>query len=445
MASVDDYTTKLKRYLPSSQDLFWAILLGFGLGLFFLLRKGLPLWQSLPLLLALSYLWHWGHLYKKAMLKKQMALLKSPTIPRECFTQKSWTDYFWASNHNCAEYHEALMVDPLWEVTPTMAVAETLTLLVVQPLEHLGTHLGKFFSSLLASQSWLASIPVLAFVCLVTLVLLVMLFGYKIKLPWFLGSIEPQAYHRPSTQVLGLESKIQELETKIRSLERSEPALPEVSEQKAAIASAVVPESVPADEKYKLLEQKMAQIQEAMGQLRIANSASSSPEKVARSSSPKLTAAAEDPLDEDSNQGWSAASRETKEVSGNDAAATSDSSDAISGVISVTSGSCDAISGIEAAVTSGNCDPFPGISAITSCSCDAISGIEAAATSGNCDAISGASDIEPLRPGINEGASCLDDVTSGQVVTSGSGSECGQTDSEGSKEDPFEWVVSLTP
>ena len=56
------------------------------------------------------------------------------------------------------------MIDPLLEVTPTMALAETFTAFVVQPMEHLGRHIGKFFNALLQEISWLSSPVILAFV-----------------------------------------------------------------------------------------------------------------------------------------------------------------------------------------------------------------------------------------------------------------------------------------
>ena len=210
-----DYTSKLGRYLPSSQDFFWGILFGASLGLIYLLRAGLPIWKWFLLLLALSSLWHWGHMYKKAVLKKHLALISSADIPHECFKEKTWFDAFFGANQKCSQYHEAMLVDPLWEVTPTMAVAETLTLFIVQPLEPFGKHLGKFFTSLLTELSWLSSLPVLVFVFCLILLILVMLFGYKVRLPFLLGSLEPQSRQVPGPQVHLLEQRIEELEQTI--------------------------------------------------------------------------------------------------------------------------------------------------------------------------------------------------------------------------------------
>jgi hypothetical protein len=84
------------------------------------------------------------------------------------------------------------MIDPLLEVTPTMALAETFTAFIVQPMEHLGRHIGKFFNALLQETSWLSSPVILSFVFIAILLCLVMLFGYRFRLPFFLGSFEPR-------------------------------------------------------------------------------------------------------------------------------------------------------------------------------------------------------------------------------------------------------------
>ena len=187
----EDYTNKLKYYLPSTQDLFWAILIGGGLGIVYLLWIGLPLWKWFLLILALSSVWHWGHLYKKAMLKKHVALMASSHIPAECFQEKGWWGFISRSNQKCIEYHEALLVDPLWEVTPTMAVAETLFVFVMQPLEQIGLHLGKFFSALVSTQSWLTLVPTLIFCFILIFLLTIMIFRYRVRLPFLMAIIEP--------------------------------------------------------------------------------------------------------------------------------------------------------------------------------------------------------------------------------------------------------------
>ena len=301
------YSTKFKNYLPSGEDLFWCILLGGGLGLTYFLWIGLPLWKWFLLLLALSSVWHWGHMYKKAVLKKHIALINSHTIPHECFSDKSWTSLIFDSNKKCAEYHEALLVDPLWEVTPTMAVAETVTVFVVQPMGKIGEHLGKFFYGLTSQLSWLSSLPVLLFVFLLILMIVVMMFGYRIRLPFFLASFEPQPRQVPHSQpqVTMLEQKIEELHMTIKQIQEvkdlqvktvttverealtcrtSNVNVEQLALQSESVQAKSLEENEPTNastsdpSKFSVLEQKVEQLQLTISRLAIDKNSSSESE-----------------------------------------------------------------------------------------------------------------------------------------------------------------------
>ena len=112
------------------------------------------------------------------------------------------------------------MIDPLLEVTPTMALAETFTAFIVQPMEHLGRHIGKFFNALLQETSWLSSPVILSFVFIAILLSLVMMFNYRFRLPFFLGSFEPRNNLSDSFAIERKEQKemIYELKTTIEAL-----------------------------------------------------------------------------------------------------------------------------------------------------------------------------------------------------------------------------------
>jgi hypothetical protein len=239
-------------------------------------------------------------MYKKAVLKKHLALMSSANIPHECFKEKSWSDLFFGANQKCSEYHDALLVDPLWEVTPTMAVAETLTLFIVQPLGHIGEHLGKFFTSLLSELSFLSALPVLLFVFLLILLLAVMMFNYKIRLPFLLASIEPQSRHPPEPQVHLLEQRIQELQQTITNIEKRKDVfaveqdqevqqVTSLTENAALICETIITDNQPTqvtektvqseetlieteylaeEAKLKLLEQKIEKMQLTINQLK---------------------------------------------------------------------------------------------------------------------------------------------------------------------------------
>ena len=66
-------------------------------------------------------------MYKSALSKKTAASLKD--IPPECFPNKMsalnniklWLKHYFSSESDqCAIYHEAILVDPTWEVSPLM-------------------------------------------------------------------------------------------------------------------------------------------------------------------------------------------------------------------------------------------------------------------------------------------------------------------------------------
>ncbi len=183
--------------LPRPEDLFYLSLALFALWAVTSLWRGVAVWKVLTALLVASSAWHWMHLYRKALSRKHSVLVKEEGVPAECFPdQMGWGRFFFdrvfASGDRCAEYHDALLVDPLWEVSPTMAVAETIVQFVLLPLEHLGRHLGKFFAGLLGELSWMSSPSILLFTFVAMLLCLVMAFGYRFRLPLFLGTFEPR-------------------------------------------------------------------------------------------------------------------------------------------------------------------------------------------------------------------------------------------------------------
>ena len=200
-----DYSSTLFHYLPSAVDLTCALLASVTFAAFYFAWGGVPLSKVLVtsaiILMTISSAWHWVHLYKKAVSKHHAAIMENQKPPKECFPEKmSLSDLFfnavihasYSANDKCSKYHEALMVDPFWEVSPTMAVVETFTAFVLLPLEHLGRNLGKFFSSLVAELPIMSQFYVIPVVLTGFLLIVIMVFRYKINLPFWLGSIEPQ-------------------------------------------------------------------------------------------------------------------------------------------------------------------------------------------------------------------------------------------------------------
>ncbi|XP_014668073.1 PREDICTED: chloride channel CLIC-like protein 1, partial [Priapulus caudatus] len=91
-------------------------------------------------LFLISVVWTWKHLYEQAIAEKAAELAQS--IPPECNPQEmTWQQAIWGyfvapsmtvqKKTACAKYHEMLMVNPLWTVPPTQAVAVTVIRIVL--------------------------------------------------------------------------------------------------------------------------------------------------------------------------------------------------------------------------------------------------------------------------------------------------------------------------
>ena len=87
---------------------------------------------------ALSIPWEWGRLYKMELAKKTA---KSMTdIPEQCFPKKLtmfkslklwFEDTFTFRDDECVKYHEAILVDPLLEVSPSQVCTSALICVVI--------------------------------------------------------------------------------------------------------------------------------------------------------------------------------------------------------------------------------------------------------------------------------------------------------------------------
>ena len=208
-----DYSSMLYHLLPSAVDLTCTIMACLTVSALYFVWNGVPLRKvtviAVILLVLISSAWHWVHLYKKAVSKRHAAIMESQNPPKECFPEKmSLSDYFfnamihssYSANDKCTKYHEAFMVDPFWEVSPTMAIVETFTNFVLLPLEHLGRNLGRFYSSLVSELPVMSQFYVIPFIFIGFLFITIMVFRYKINLPFWLGSIEP-IKSRPAVSV----------------------------------------------------------------------------------------------------------------------------------------------------------------------------------------------------------------------------------------------------
>jgi len=164
-----------------------------------LLMKVFPPWKLALVLLLFSVSWHWLRLYKKAWAAKHATLVKDTSIPHECRPQDmTWLQSLqftarsaFTSEDRCGKYHEAIMVDPLYEVNPLTALVDLTSNLLLVPLSKLGAETGAMFSSLLSNVPLFWQVPVLVVFVLILMFLMVLVAGYRVRLPMFLGTIEP--------------------------------------------------------------------------------------------------------------------------------------------------------------------------------------------------------------------------------------------------------------
>uniref|UniRef100_A0A914XNZ2 Chloride channel CLIC-like protein 1 n=1 Tax=Plectus sambesii TaxID=2011161 RepID=A0A914XNZ2_9BILA len=148
----------------------------------------------------LSCVWTWLRLYKEKQAERQARYTKIG-LPRACLPEKQ--DAFKAFSSylsslfllpqadECLQYYKDIVVDPYLEVAPTEAVAITISLMILRPLKIVGENLADFivafYSRLPLTIAPLATILLLIF----GLFSLLLFFGYRIRLPLFLGVIEP--------------------------------------------------------------------------------------------------------------------------------------------------------------------------------------------------------------------------------------------------------------
>ena len=86
------------------------------------------LWGVLFLCFIVSIPWEWFHLYRKAFASKQAQMAKKD-IPKQCLSDHElqpleslmlWVrNAFTFSDDMCLKYQETLLVDPIWEISPS--------------------------------------------------------------------------------------------------------------------------------------------------------------------------------------------------------------------------------------------------------------------------------------------------------------------------------------
>ncbi|XP_060088308.1 chloride channel CLIC-like protein 1 isoform X2 [Heteronotia binoei] len=117
----------------------------------------------------ISFGWNWMYLYKVAFAQHQAEVAKMGNFDNVCTEKIHWSDglleWFRSSwtfqDDPCQKYYETILVNPIWLVPPTKALAVTFTNFVTEPLKHIGQGIGEFIRALMKEIPVLLQLPVL--------------------------------------------------------------------------------------------------------------------------------------------------------------------------------------------------------------------------------------------------------------------------------------------
>uniref|UniRef100_A0A4X2LEE2 Chloride channel CLIC-like protein 1 n=1 Tax=Vombatus ursinus TaxID=29139 RepID=A0A4X2LEE2_VOMUR len=118
-----------------------------------------------------------GKLGLLAFAKHQAEVAKLEPLNNVCAEKMDWVgglfEWFRSSwtfrDDPCQKYYELLLVNPIWLVPPTKALAVTFTNFVTEPLKHIGQGAGEFLRALMKEIPVILHIPVLAIMALAVL------------------------------------------------------------------------------------------------------------------------------------------------------------------------------------------------------------------------------------------------------------------------------------
>lgn len=166
-----------------------------------------------------SFFWNWAKLYQKIIAKKYSVIIKNLISPNDCFIRKSFVDritYFFFPDEDieCAKYQDALLVNPVLEVSPAAAAAESLAELFFSPLDLIGNYIGKFCSQLFKHLSYFMQPFVFVSLLCFLLLIICMLFRYRIRLPFV--CIEPVDRYNPGSILSGVREAVTDAVENVR-------------------------------------------------------------------------------------------------------------------------------------------------------------------------------------------------------------------------------------
>ncbi|XP_073084494.1 chloride channel CLIC-like protein 1 isoform X3 [Manis javanica] len=112
-----------------------------------------------------------------AFAQHQAEVAKMEPLNNVCAEKMDWTGSLWEWFRNswtykddpCQKYYELLLVNPIWLVPPTKALAVTFTNFVTEPLKHIGKGAGEFIKAILKEIPLILHIPVLLIMALAVL------------------------------------------------------------------------------------------------------------------------------------------------------------------------------------------------------------------------------------------------------------------------------------
>ncbi|XP_040854752.1 chloride channel CLIC-like protein 1 [Ochotona curzoniae] len=121
--------------------------------------------------------WNWIYLYKLAFAQHQAEVAKMAPLDVVCAEKMDWAGSLWEwcrgiwtlKDDPCQKYYELLLVNPVWLVPPTKALAVTFSNFVTEPLKHVGKATGEFIKALMKEIPVLLQIPVLIIMALAVL------------------------------------------------------------------------------------------------------------------------------------------------------------------------------------------------------------------------------------------------------------------------------------
>uniref|UniRef100_A0A8D2CQV3 Chloride channel CLIC-like protein 1 n=1 Tax=Sciurus vulgaris TaxID=55149 RepID=A0A8D2CQV3_SCIVU len=118
-----------------------------------------------------------GKLGLVAFAQHQAEVAKMEPLNNVCAEKMDWIGSLWElfrsswtyKDDPCQKYYEILLVNPIWLVPPTKALAVTFTNFVTEPLKHIGKGTGEFIKALMKEIPVILQIPVLIIMTLAVL------------------------------------------------------------------------------------------------------------------------------------------------------------------------------------------------------------------------------------------------------------------------------------